>query len=33
MAKLNLEYYNNENGYSDGAIEDELLEIVKSTND
>ncbi len=32
-ATLNLDYYNGVDGYSDGAIEDELLEIVKRTDD
>lgn len=30
--KLNLEFYNNQDLYTDGAIEDELLQIVKSNN-
>lgn len=30
MAKLNLDYYQNENGYSDGPIEQELLKRIKS---
>ena len=30
MAKLNLEYYSGDNRYSDGDIEDEILQIVKS---
>lgn len=29
--KLNLTYYNGQDGYSDGAVEDELLEIVCSS--
>lgn len=33
MAKLNLDYYNNDSGYSDGDIEQELLEIVKNNSD
>ena len=32
-AKLNLDFYTGADFYSDGDIEDELLEIVKSTND
>lgn len=31
MAKWNLDYYNGEDGYSEGPIEQELLELVKST--
>ena len=30
MAKLNLDYYQNENEYSDGPIEKEILDIIKS---
>ena len=30
MAKLNLDYYSGDNQYSDGDIEDEILEIAKS---
>jgi 2-polyprenyl-3-methyl-5-hydroxy-6-metoxy-1,4-benzoquinol methylase len=30
MAKLNKSFYNNETEYSDGSIEDEILEIVKN---
>ena len=30
MAKLNLDYYSGEDLYSDGIIEDELLQIVKT---
>ncbi len=33
MAKWNLDYYQGENEYSEGKIEEELLEIVKSTDD
>ena len=33
QAKLNLDFYSGEDFYSDGDIEDELLQIVKSTND
>ena len=32
-AKLNLDFYSGTDYYSDGDIEDDLLEIVKSTND
>ncbi len=32
-AKFNLDYYNGVDGYSDGAVEDELLEIVKEYQD
>ena len=32
-AKINLDFYTGTDFYSDGDIEDELLEIVKSTND
>ena len=28
---LNLDYYDGEDAYSDGSIEDRLLEIVKAT--
>ena len=28
---LNLDYYDGEDAYSDGSIEDRLLEIVKTT--
>ncbi|ALU13499.1 SAM-dependent methyltransferase [Eubacterium limosum] len=33
MAILNLDYCNNEGGYSDGEIESELLQIVKESDD
>ena len=32
-AKFNLDFYTGADYYSDGDIEDELLEIVKQTND
>ena len=33
MATINKKFYNNETEYSDGSIEDEILNIVKSTDD
>lgn len=33
MAELKLDYYNDDTGYSDGDIEQELLEVVKNNND
>lgn len=33
MATINKKFYNNETEYSDGSIEDEILDMVKNTND
>lgn len=30
MAKLNLNYYNNDSGYSDGGVETQILDLIKS---
>ena len=33
MASINRKFYNDEVEYSDGSIEDEILEMVKNTDD
>lgn len=33
MSKLNLDFYNGENGYSDGGVETELIELINSGED